>query len=94
VSPLLKYFGGEPQRLESVARELGGQPADYGDAAVAINVFPYVPLTLVVWEGDAEFTPAASIMFDATIGDYLSTEDIVVVCEAVVWTLVRALRPA
>jgi len=94
INPLLKHFGGEPQRLSAVARELGGQPADYGDAAVTINVFRYVPLTLVVWRGDAEFTPSASIMFDATIGDYLATEDIVVVCEAAVWTLVRALRPA
>jgi hypothetical protein len=94
ISPLLKYFGGEPQKLAEAGRELDGQPADYGDAAVVINVFPYVPLTFVIWGGDDEFDPAASIMFDAAIGDYLATEDIVVVCEAAVWTLVRALRSA
>ncbi len=94
VSPLLKYFGGEPPRLLTVSEELDGRPVDYGDAAVVISVFPHVPLTFVIWGGDAEFTPTASIMFDATIGDYLATEDIVVACEATVWTLVRALRSA
>lgn len=94
INPLLKHFGGEPQKLAAAGRELGGQPVGYGDTAVVINVFPCVPLTFVIWGGDAEFTPMASIMFDATIGDYLATEDIVVACEAAVWMLVRALRPA
>jgi hypothetical protein len=32
-------------------------------------------------------------MFDATVTDYLPTEDIIVACEAIVWTLVRSLKP-
>ena len=64
---------------------------DYGDVAVTVDAFCYVPLTFVLWRGDAEFTPSASIMFDATITDYLAAEDIVVVCETIAWTIVRSL---
>ena len=91
INPLLKRFGKEPQRLLETARKLGGHKADYGDVAVTIDAFCYVPLTFVLWRGDAEFTPSASIMFDATITDYLAAEDIVVVCETIAWTIVRSL---
>jgi len=92
LNPLTASFGEKPERLASVAGVLGGRPADYGDAAVSVSAFPRLPLTLVLWRGDSEFPPAASILFDATVSDYLPTEDIIITCEAAVWTLVRALR--
>ena len=91
VDPLLDHFGKEPYRLLDTARKLGGHRADYGDVAVTINVFPSVAITLVLWRGDAEFAPSASIIFDASITDYLSTEDIIVLCETVIWKLVKSL---
>ena len=92
--PLSKNFGKAPQRLVDVAEKLGGQKAAFGDISVTIGAFPRVPITLVLWQGDSEFPPSASIMFDATVTDYLPTEDIIVACEAIVWTLVRSLKPA
>ncbi len=92
VNPLLHHFGKEPPRLVDIAEKLGGHKADYGDVAVTIRAFRYVPITLVLWRGDEEFAPQASILFDATISDYLPTEDIIIVCEAIVWRLVRSLR--
>jgi len=91
VDPLLNYFGKEPCRLLDTAEKLGGHRADYGDVAVTINVFPSVAITLVLWRGDAEFGPSASIIFDASITDYLSTEDVTVLCEIVIWKLVKSL---
>lgn len=93
LNPLTANFGKGPERLASVAGVLNGRPAGYGDVAVTVSAFPYVPLVLVLWRGDSEFAPAASILFDATVTDYLPTEDIIITCEATVWTLVRALRP-
>ncbi|MFC1873635.1 DUF3786 domain-containing protein [Chloroflexota bacterium] len=89
VKPLLDHFGKEPQRLVDVAAKLGGRKADCGDVAVTINAFKYVPLTLVLWRGDEEFAPSASILFDNTIRDYISTEDVTVLCETIAWSLVR-----
>jgi hypothetical protein len=92
IKPLVDYFGHDPQRLLSIAAILGGYKADYGDAAVTINAFPRVSITFVLWRGDEEFPPEGNILFDSVISDYLSTEDITVLCEAIAWKLVKLLR--
>jgi len=92
IKPLVNHFGKEPRRLVDAAGTLGGHKADYGDAAVTINAFPYVPITLVLWRGDEEFAPSGSIIFDATVSHYLSTEDITVLCEIIIWKLVKLLK--
>jgi len=89
IKPLLDHFGKEPRLLLDVAQKLGGNKAEYGDVAVTINAFSYVPITLVLWRGDEEFAPEGSILFDSTISDYLSTEDINVLCETIAWRLVK-----
>ncbi len=92
IKPLLDHFGREPERLIDAAEKLGGHKVDYGDAAVTINAFSYVPITLVLWRGDEEFNPEGSILFDSTISDYLPTEDINILCETISWKLVKYLK--
>lgn len=92
IKPLLDYFGKEPRLLIDTAKKLGGDKADYGDVAVTINAFSRVPITFVLWQGDGEFAPEGSILFDSTISDYLSTEDINVLCETISWKLVKFLK--
>ncbi len=94
IKPLLDHFGKQPRLLVAAAEKLGGHRADYGDVAVTINAFSRVPITIVLWQGDNELAPQGSIMFDATISDYLSTEDITVLCETITWRLVNFLRGA
>lgn len=94
INPLLKHFTKDAHRLIEAALKIGGRKVDYGDVAVTIDAFRYTPITLVLWQGDEEFGPQASILFDSVINSYLSTEDIIVVCEVVVWTLIRSLKPA
>jgi len=92
IKPLLDHFGREPKRLIDAAEKLGGHRVDYGDVAVTINAFSYVPITLVLWQGNGEFPPEGSMLFDSTISDYLSTEDINVLCETISWKLVKYLK--
>lgn len=92
IKPIVDHFGDKPTRLIEAARELGGQKADYGDAAVTIDAFKNVPITFVLWRGDEEFPAEGSILFNANIADYLSIEDINVLSERIAWKLVRALR--
>ena len=92
ITPLVTYFGGQPERLIETAAALGGQKAGYGDAAVTIDAFPRVPVTLVLWRGDDEFPSEGSIMFDSTVADYLTNDDIHALCENIAWTLVRLLK--
>jgi len=94
IEPLLAHFGKEPYRLIEVGKKLGGHETDYGDVSITINGFSRVPITIVLWQGDDEFAPRGSIIFDATISDYLSTEDIIVLCETITWKLISYLREA
>jgi len=92
IKPLIDHFGKQSHLLVDAAGKLGGYKVDYGDVAVTISAFSRVPITLVLWQGDEEFPPRGSILFDATVSDYISTEDINVLCEIIAWKLVKFLR--
>ena len=89
IAPLVKNFGKNPELMIKVAATLGGFEADYGDVSVTIHAFDRVPVTLVLWRGDEELAPNGNILFDANVSDYLSTEDVTVLSETIIWKLVK-----
>jgi hypothetical protein len=92
-APLVKHFGEIPARLLSMAAdELRGEPWSVGDLGVKVQALPSVPLGLALWKGDDEFPPEGNVLFDSSISQYLSVEDIVVLAETVVWRLVKKLQ--
>jgi len=91
ITPLVNRFGKKPELLMRAAANLGGREATYGDVSVTINAFAHVPITFVLWRGDEELAPNATILFDGNISDYLATEDVAVVSETITWKLVRAI---
>jgi hypothetical protein len=92
VKPLIDYFGPAPQKLLSAAAPLGGTPGVLGDISVTIPAFPRVPITLVLWKGDEEFPPNGNILFDNTILDYQPVEDVIILCQTIIWQMVKSLR--
>jgi hypothetical protein len=90
LTPLLDHFGKEPERLVKAAAGLGGSKVSYGDVAVSIKAFPNVSVVILLWRGDDEFAPNASMLFDSTVTDYLSTEDMSVLCERIVEKLAQS----
>jgi hypothetical protein len=93
IAPLVKNFGKNPELLRKTAAKLGGSKADYGDVSVTISAFPHVPITFVLWRGDEEIAPNGNILFDANIADYLSTEDVTVLTETIIWKLIKDISP-
>ena len=89
ITPFVNHFGKNPELLIKATAKLGGREADYGDVSVAVNAFCHVPITLVLWRGDEELAPNGNILFDANISDYLSTEDVTVLSETIIWKLVK-----
>ncbi len=85
--PLLETFGPDLGLYLKVAQSLGGEPQNLGDAAARFLAFPLVPVTHVLWGGDEEFPPEANILFDQTISQHLSTEDIAALAGASVYRL-------
>lgn len=90
--PLLETFGHDLDLYREVAAALGGVPVPMGDVAMQFQAFPLVPVTHVFWRGDEEFEPDASILFDETISEHLSTEDIAALAGASVYRLMAAAR--
>ena len=88
--PLLDRFGKDPERLVEAAAILRGSRAGYGNVAVSIQAFPKISVVIALWRGDDEFPPNASLLFDSSVTDYLSTEDISVLCERLVEQLTHS----
>jgi hypothetical protein len=85
--PLLQTFGRDLDLYLKVAAQMGGEPVELGDAAARFMAFPLAPVTHILWRGDDEFDPEAKILFDATIAEHLSTEDIAALAGASVYRL-------
>ena len=90
--PLCDFFSERLDLLERAALTLGGEKTDYGDKAVTIPALPKVPVVLVFWSGDEEFKPEAHILFDSTVSSYLSTEDVAVLSQQIVFGLIKRAK--
>ena len=89
IDPLLKCFSHRPDLLLEVAQRMGGIRAAYGDVSVSIDAFPRVRIFFILWKGDDEVPPNGNILFDGNIPHYLTSEDVCVLTETLVWKLVR-----
>jgi hypothetical protein len=76
--PLVRKFGNSAKWFGEIGKRFGGEPRDVGNASFILHAFPFIPLQYVLWEGDEEFPPSVQLLFDASVGHYLSLEDIVV----------------
>lgn len=81
LGPLLERFGNDPDGFRKSAEALGGSPMDMADAAYRLRPFPRIPLYYLLWQGDQEFEPRLSVLFDRSIEECFSASGI--------WTLVN-----
>ena len=52
----------------------GAIRTDMGDAGLKLLPFPMVPVYLILWFGDEDFTPKGQLLLDSTCSRYLSTD--------------------
>jgi hypothetical protein len=89
IEPLSEFFGKEPALLVGVGKMLGARPGTVGDASLIIDAFARVPINVILWQGDDELKAEVNLLFDANILDYLTTEDVTIVCETITWRLIN-----
>jgi len=94
IQPLVNAFGKNAPMLVKAGKNLGARPGEIGDASLIIDVFPRVPVHLILWAGDEELTPDLNLLLDANILDYLESEDVTIACEIITWRLVNAIKKA
>jgi len=92
IDPLKKVFGRNIPGLSKAAKYINGKAIDLGDVAFEFKFFPKVPLQLILWEGDDEFSPEANILFDETIGEILLPEDVAWLSGMLVYRLIALSR--
>jgi len=76
IAPLLERFGSDGQGFRQSAESLGGDPVDMADAAYRLKPFPRVNLYYLLWEGDEEFPPRMSVLFERSIEETLAADAI------------------
>jgi hypothetical protein len=74
--PLLQRYGQDIRGFEDAAKFLGGRPVNMADAAYELLPFPRVPLYFLFFQGDAEFEPHISVLFDRSIEAVFSADAI------------------
>lgn len=92
ILPLIKTFGQNAGNLLKTSEKLGGAKEKYGSASVSINIFPLVPVTYVVWQGDEEVPASATILFDDSVTNYLPAEDIVLAASFGTYELMKYVK--
>lgn len=88
VDPLKNVFGNNIDAFRASAQKLGGTPVENGDAGFEFELFPKVPVQLIIWKGDDEFPPDAGILFDISISEILSPEDVAWLAGMLVYRLI------
>lgn len=86
-------FGRDLKSFGKAAESLGGKSQSLADAAFRIPAFPKVPLYYLLWEGDDEFEPRVSVLFDRSIESHLSADAIWGLVALVSEALVKAPNP-
>ncbi|HID64323.1 MAG TPA: DUF3786 domain-containing protein [Anaerolineae bacterium] len=87
--PLEGKFGHNRLAFEKAAMALGGEKLDMAESSFRFYALPRVPLAALLWTGDEEFPPAVQILFDASAGGYLPTEDLAMVGGVLSGSLLR-----
>ena len=59
-----------------MAEYLEGQSRDMADIAYRLLPFPRVPLYYLLWQGDDEFEPQVTVLFDRSIENVLAADAI------------------
>ena len=78
VQPIERTFGSDANRLCNAAKLLDSEKLNYGDCSVKINALPLVPITIILHAATSEFPASANMLFDSTVSNYLTTEQIAV----------------
>ena len=76
VAPLLDRYGNDAEGFKKAAEYLEGEPLDMADVAYKFLPFTRIPLYYLLWEGDEEFEPRISVLFDRSIEHSLPADAI------------------
>ncbi len=90
---LVRVFGQDRKAFETAARQLGGEPLSFGDAAFLFRVVPRMWMAVVLHIADEEFPADVNVLFDAAAEHYFPTEDLAVIGGMLASRLIKLTAP-
>ena len=85
IMPLIERLQKDPEGLtRKLTVSYNGEVVEGGDIAILLEAFPGVFIRIVIWRGEEEIPPEATMLFDRSLTDVLTTEDIAVFLDWVV----------
>ena len=73
---LLERFGADFEAFHAAALHLEGKKIKMADAACRLLPLPRIPIYYLLWQGDEQFAPRLSILFDRSIEQLLAADAI------------------
>ena len=86
IQPLIERYGQDIGGFKDAANYLEGRPIDMADIAYQLFPFPRIPVYYLFWQGDSEFDPRISVLFDRSIEEVFAADGI--------WGLVNRVSTA
>lgn len=74
---LINKFGFNSHNFIVSGNDIGCKIGDFGDKSIIFRVLPKISLCFVLWEGDEEIAPNATILFESSIQHLLHIETII-----------------
>jgi len=88
-----KSFSGRTGALDAVCRRLGGYKMAVGDVGYILPVFDELPVYFQFWDGDDEFPPKITFLWDANTTQYIHYETTYSVLEMVLDRMKALMLP-
>lgn len=87
--PFAATFTGHLDALRTALASLGGTPIAAGDVGYKLDIFPFIPMEVIFWEGDDEFPAQVNLLFDRSAPDFVHVESIVTMASEALIHLAR-----
>lgn len=89
IRPIIEMLQKDPELLlKNMVEKLKGKIVDGCDVSVELASFPDIFIRILIWSGDDEFLPEATMLFDSALADILTTEDIAVLLDCIAQTII------
>jgi len=89
---IARRFGQSVEEFRKACRNLNWQEAELGDASFRFDILPKIQGLVVLYAGDEEFSPEATILFIDEIVNFLPLEDVAVLAGLIATRLSKSIN--
>lgn len=84
-------FGNDLKSFQKACENEGGYPVGLADAAYTFELTPCLPVAVLYWQGDEDFSSETRLLFDRTIGQQLPLDIIYALAVEICHSLERSV---